>query len=158
MLLRTEILHDFDTFSPSPHVSFKKRKKQKKQKRLAYPRISNFLHGSTAALGDLSLCSSRFRFPRAAPPRSVCDCQMTERAVSPTGPARARRSAWGGVRGMGLEGEDRFRSYAAGGAGRLLGDRSVCGGRVGLCINASEIAVVRPEGLLGRGRPSLWRV
>ena len=134
MLLRTEILHYFDTFSPSPHVSCKKRKK----KRLAYPQISNFLYGSTAALGDLSLCSSRFRFPRAAPPRSVFDCQMTERAVSPTGPARARRSAWGCVRGRGLEGEDRFHSYAAGGAGRLLGDRSVCGGRAGLCVNASR--------------------
>lgn len=82
----------------------------------------------------------------------------TERAVSPTGPAGARRSAWGCVQGMGIESEDRFHSYA-GWRGRTAAWGPVYLQRASRTVRKRvEIAVVRPVGLLGRGRPSLWRV
>lgn len=66
MLLRTEILHDFDTVSPTPHVSFKKREREKKKKRLAYPRISNFL-GIDGGLGGLEFVFRPLSFPERRP-------------------------------------------------------------------------------------------
>ena len=129
------------------------------------------MHRSTAALEDLSLCSSPFRFPRRPsqerPPLPVAGSQLngrmrlceTERAVSPAGRARARCSAApGAVRGMGVGGEDRIRSYG-GWRGRAATWGPVSLRRASRAVRKRVgTAVLRPAGLLGRGRPSLWRV
>lgn len=131
MLLRTEILHDFDTFSPSPHLSLKKKKT------LRLPAISNFsFHGSTAASAGLSLCPGPFRSLRAAPrgcvrrepvsdSRSAAGCAFARPGAPslacarsfypPPGGAAARLCAQGcaGLGSGGIRSYRRWRSSAA---------------------------------------------
>lgn len=104
---------------------------------------------------------------RERPPLPVAGYQLngrmrlceTERAVSPAGGARARCSAApGAVRRMGVGGEDRIRSYG-GWRGRAATWGSVSLRRASRVVRKRVgTAVLRPAGLLGRGRPSLWCV
>lgn len=163
MLLRTEILHDFDTFSPSPQVSFKKKKK-----RLRLPAISNFaFRGSATALEDLGLCSGRLRSPRHSPlplrppvadfwfPLSggVRPCETEHEASFPLqGPKHISVPRAVRERERAVE----FAVTIPGGAARLLGDPPPSG-RIGLRINASRQRSAL-AGLLGRARRVVARV
>lgn len=159
MLLRTEILHDFDTFSPSPHVSLKKKKKKASPARdfqLRLPRIHHSLGGLEFVFRPPLLPThsplpvrppvADFWFPLSGGVRPW----ETEHEASFSLEGPKHSSMPRAMRGRGRAAE--FAATVSGGAERLLGDRPPSG-RIGLSINASRQRSA-PRGVAGQGMPS----
>lgn len=113
MLLRTEILHDFDTFSPSPMCHFLK----KKEKGLALARV-RFLFSPLTERPWLD-CLEVVSIPPSAPGGRAFRLGASAAPgfpVSNSAPKRLGGSQCGGGWGLGV---DRIRRHRAGGAARF---------------------------------------
>lgn len=121
MLLRTEILHDFDTFSPSPQVSFKKKKK----KGFACPQFPTSPSvDPTRPWRTWVYVPAAFAPPRTAPcpcvlrlpisgSRSAAGCALVRLSTKLPSPCRVLSTSLGKGEGGGVRSYDPWRGSAA---------------------------------------------